>query len=266
MRLIFIRHAEPDYDIDNLTPKGEREAALLADRVCKWNVTDFYCSPLGRAKATAAYSLDRLKRTATVYEWLTEFEHYIIDPVTGRHGIPWDLMPDYFTNEPLFYDKDNWFRAPLYRTNPDIETGYRDVCNGMDRLLSMYGYFRDGDCYHVQHNNSNQGKASIIHGSNANAPVNTSANAPVQEDGRTIVLFCHLGVTCVMLSHLIGVSPVMLWQGTFLAPSSVTIVNSEERMNNTAYFRIQQLGSTSHLYAAGEPVSMAGSFVKPFQG
>ena len=30
MRLLFIRHAEPDYSTDTLTEKGRREAALLA--------------------------------------------------------------------------------------------------------------------------------------------------------------------------------------------------------------------------------------------
>ena len=38
MRLIFIRHAEPDYSIDSLTEKGWREAKLLAERVSRWDV------------------------------------------------------------------------------------------------------------------------------------------------------------------------------------------------------------------------------------
>ena len=49
MRLIFIRHAEPDYSIDSLTEKGWREAKLLAERTKRWKVDEFYCSPLGRA-------------------------------------------------------------------------------------------------------------------------------------------------------------------------------------------------------------------------
>lgn len=51
MRIIFIRHGDPDYVNDSLTEKGIREAELLAKRVAKWdNITQFYCSPLGRAK------------------------------------------------------------------------------------------------------------------------------------------------------------------------------------------------------------------------
>lgn len=36
MRLIFIRHAEPDYEHDSLTEKGWREAKLLAVRTKSW--------------------------------------------------------------------------------------------------------------------------------------------------------------------------------------------------------------------------------------
>lgn len=36
MRLIFIRHGEPDYEHDSLTEKGWREAKLLAARTKDW--------------------------------------------------------------------------------------------------------------------------------------------------------------------------------------------------------------------------------------
>lgn len=49
MKLIFIRHAEPDYGHDSLTEKGFREAELVAVRAKNWSVSQFYCSPLGRA-------------------------------------------------------------------------------------------------------------------------------------------------------------------------------------------------------------------------
>ena len=243
MRLIFIRHAEPDYDIDGLTPKGEREAGFLSERVATWKVDHFYSSPLGRAKATAAPSLQKLSQKAAVCEWLKEFYYPVTDPLTGRFGVPWDLMPEYFTKEPLFYDKDNWFRAPLYRTNPEIETGWRDVCNGLDRLLAGYGYSRDGACYKVT--------------STADDPETGEPN---------LVFFCHLGITCVLMSHLMGLSPVMLWQNIYIAPTGVTVLGSEERCSSIASFRAQVIGDTSHLRFAGEPASASGYFTDTFNG
>ena len=54
MRLIIIRHGDPDYSVDSLTEKGWREAELLAERIAKLDVKAFYVSPLGRAKDTAS--------------------------------------------------------------------------------------------------------------------------------------------------------------------------------------------------------------------
>ena len=73
MRLIFIRHGEPDYKTDTLTENGKKEAAALAARTRSWDVDAFYCSPLGRARQTAQPTLDALHATATVYPWLQEF-------------------------------------------------------------------------------------------------------------------------------------------------------------------------------------------------
>ena len=50
MRILLVRHAEPDYARDSLTPKGRREAELLSRRLCRLDVKAFYVSPLGRAQ------------------------------------------------------------------------------------------------------------------------------------------------------------------------------------------------------------------------
>ena len=35
MKLLIVRHADPDYTIDSLTSKGWREAELLSERLSK---------------------------------------------------------------------------------------------------------------------------------------------------------------------------------------------------------------------------------------
>ena len=54
MKLLFVRHADPDYANDSLTPAGRLEAQALADRLIHEDITEFFVSPLGRAKETAA--------------------------------------------------------------------------------------------------------------------------------------------------------------------------------------------------------------------
>ena len=73
MRILFIRHGDPDYVNDTLTEKGRREAAALAERAAALDLGTCFVSPLGRAQATAAYSLEKLGRTAVTLDWLREF-------------------------------------------------------------------------------------------------------------------------------------------------------------------------------------------------
>lgn len=232
MRLIFIRHAEPDYAKDSLTEKGWREAGMLAERVSRWKVDAFYCSPLGRAKDTASLSLEKCGAKAEVFDWLQEFNAPVLDPETGKERLPWDLWPGYWTKVPQLQNVDTFADSDLMRTGR-VKEEYARVCAGIDGILKERGYIRDGKMYRARQ-----------HG----------------ED--TLVFFCHMGVTFFILSHLLNISPVNLIHGMFLAPSSVTVLTTEEVRPKEAYFRCQMVGDTSHLYAAGEPVSHMGYFAE----
>lgn len=83
MRILIIRHGDPDYSIDSLTEKGWREANLLSPRLLKEHITSFYVSPLGRAQDTAKPTLDLYEKETGVrpkietLEWLREFPAHI---------------------------------------------------------------------------------------------------------------------------------------------------------------------------------------------
>lgn len=234
MNLIFIRHGDPDYSIDSLTEKGWREAELLSARTTRWEVKEFYCSPLGRAKDTASLTLNKLNRTAIIHDWLKEFYVPVKDPETGNDRIPWDFMPKYWTRLPELYHKDTWLSASVMQSG-DVETEFEKVKNGIDAVLAEHGYKRTGNYYQV-----------------------------VKGNHDTLVFFCHLGVQFAILSHLLGIPAPLLWQGCFVAPTSVTVLTSEERVEGDAYFRLRTLGDCSHLYTCREPYSRSGFFREQF--
>ena len=80
MRLMIVRHGDPDYIHDSLTEKGKREAELLSKRLAKMDIQEFYQSPLGRAQLTASYTLHEMHREAETLDWLREFDPRIIRP------------------------------------------------------------------------------------------------------------------------------------------------------------------------------------------
>lgn len=234
MKLLIIRHGDPDYEKDSLTEKGWKEAEMLSERIAPMNVKAYYVSPLGRARDTASLTLKKAGRTAETLDWLREYDVRIDDPAAGRKKIPWDMLPADWTAVPEYYGKDSWYNVPIMK-EAGMEAGLRAVWDGFDEVLARHGYVRDGMIYRAEKPN---------------------------ED--TLVFFCHFGVGCVMLGHLLGISPMILWHGFMAAPTSVTVVNSEERHEGTAFFRVSEYGDISHLYVNGEEPAFAGRFCEMF--
>nr|WP_294490751.1 histidine phosphatase family protein [uncultured Mediterraneibacter sp.] len=250
MRLLFIRHGDPDYVNDTLTEKGHREAALLAKQAPRMNMGTCYVSPLGRAQATAAYSLEKLGVTARTLEWLQEFPAQVdlngcedlraAFPAARRKDgiylprIPWDMVPSYWAEHGECMDARIWRNSEVCR-HSDVIQVYDHVTEEFDKLLAEHGYIREGACYRVE-----------------------------KESTETLTFFCHFGITCVFLSHLWNLSPFMLWHSFALAPTSVTETVTEERQQGTAYFRGLRVGDVSHLAMGAEPVSFAARFCEVY--
>lgn len=235
MRLVIVRHGEPDYAIDSLTQKGWREAELLAERLAKMNILEFYVSPLGRARDTARPILEKLGRSAVTCEWLREFQPRIQRPDRkDQKKCSWDWLPQDWTAYEAFFDKDLWHTHPVFM-EAGVKQEYDWVTRQLDALLAEHGYEREGTRYCVKKPNRD-----------------------------TLVFICHFGLECVLLSHLLNISPMALWHGTCAAPSSVTSIYTEERRAGTAYFRMGSFGDISHLYAAGEEPSFAARFCETY--
>lgn len=235
MKILIIRHGEPDYSIDSLTHKGWHEAELLSERLCRMRLDGLYVSPMGRARDTARPTLEKLGREAEVLDWLHEFRGCIVNPNSGQRSLPWNLSPQYWTKQPELYDRQAWRENGLFRSG-DVAEVYDATAAGVDALLARYGYVRDGGIWRCAGN-----------------------------DETTIVLFCHFGVGMVMLSYLLDVSPSVMWQCFFMPASSVTTLVTEERVKGEVFFKCMQVGDTSHLYAAGEAVSHSGLYCECYQ-
>lgn len=251
MRILLIRHGDPDYVNDALTQKGRREAKLLADRMEREAIDDFYVSPLGRARQTASYTLERLGRTAQVKDWLQEFPARLdvndsswlqaAYPDTRRENgryaarIAWDMLPAYWKDDPAYQTPEGWRNTEVAK-HSDLNEVYDRVAAGADELLAEYGYVREGNLYRTEK------------GTDA-----------------SIACFCHFGVTCVILSHLWHVSPFVLWHSLAMAPTSVTEVYTEERQKGMVSFRATRIGDLSHLYVGNEPPSFSARFCETYE-
>ena len=327
MRLLFIRHGDPDYVNDSLTKKGRREAECLAELAPALDLGEVYASPMGRAQETASFSLRKTGKTAVTVPWLMEFltgldlnrhpelrraygadtpkmagrrnpswmadremqaspgqkaepagqeglfwkdprdsaawealnrglqdptsrysytqllhpeylESYLPD-ADGRYPeyasrIIWDILPSYAAEHPELFDPEDWKRSDIASAG-HVEEFSEYVFAGFDGMLKEHGYVRDGLYYRV-----------------------TGAN-----EG-TVTCFCQLGLTCLLVSHLMNISPFTAMQAFAFAPTSVTEFVTEERQKGLAQFRALRLGDISPLTMGKEKPSFSARFCETY--
>ncbi|MBQ2582621.1 MAG: histidine phosphatase family protein [Erysipelotrichaceae bacterium] len=236
MKLIFIRHGDPDYVHDTLTEQGITEAEALIPRMKRIDADFYYVSPLGRAKKTAEIALSEIKKEPAVLDFLKEFpaELYLPRDPKTRVSYCWDWYPTDWAEEKIFYDPETFGEHPIMKMT-DVKGVYDSVTKSFGKFLEEHGYRKKGHTFEV-----------------------------LKENHDTLCFFCHLGVECVILSYLINVSPMVLWHGFAPAPTSVTTVYTEEREKGIASFRIASFGDISHLYDKGIEPAFAARFCECF--
>lgn len=233
MKILLIRHAEPDYKNNTLTKKGFVEAEYLSGKLQHSNITHIYSSPLNRAVLTAKPTAEKINKEIKICDWLTEFEGKI--SLDGEKRIPWNQLPRNWQKETEIFNINTWKKSKVY-SSIDVPEKYEYVTQNLDKLLESHGAKRENIIYRGENNND------------------------------TIALFCHFALGMVVTSHLTGISPVLLWQSMFLPASSVTEFVTEERVKGEFVFKCKQMGDTSHLYINNEPVSNAGLYSEFYGG
>lgn len=233
MKLIIVRHGDPDYERDTLTELGWREAEALSERMKNVKADECYVSPLGRAQDTAGLSLEKMHMKAETLEWLREFAPKVKRP--EKTGVAWDWVPADWMNMPNAFDFDKWPDYPAFN-DANVRQERDWIYSEFDAFLQKHGYKKEGKYFKA-----------------------------VNPNNDVIVFFCHFGLECILLSYLLNLNPLVLWHASIAAPTSVTTVVTEERREGIAQFRMLSFGDTSHLYVAGMEPAFSGRFRECFK-
>ncbi|MBQ6374118.1 MAG: histidine phosphatase family protein [Clostridia bacterium] len=221
MRIIFVRHGEPDYARDCLTDEGRLQAAAAAERLAGEGIGEIYASPCGRASETAAFTAARLGMQVTTLDYLREI-------TWGGPGIPCDGHPWTLGDRMLAEGFD--FRTRDWRTHPYFDGNAATVCCAQiearfDAFLSERGY-------------RHEGRRFFCEGAT---------------DG-TVAVFSHGGSGACMLAHLLGlpfpyVASVMPYDFT-----SIIILDLPVNEGSYVFPRIELFNDCAHIRrSAGGP-------------
>ena len=188
MRLLLIRHGDPDYSHDCLTPLGHVQAQAAAERLKKKKIVSVFSSTMGRAMETAEYTGKALDLPVIGVDFVreingnprdqAEFEAYCRIPMEERRVLwreeysPWSQgHKTVQAGLPLNCE------APRFARNACVDHFAR-VASGLDEWLVGLGYVREGLYYRVTRSNDD-----------------------------TVALFGHGGSFGGILGHLLNIAP-----------------------------------------------------------
>lgn len=229
MRIFLIRHADPYYPDDSLTPAGQQEALALADFLAMRGVDELYSSPRGRARLTAQPAADLLGLPLVIEPWTNELGG--LSSAQYGHAL-WDIDGAVLRDPRVLGDLNHWERVPPL-DHPLLADHLHAIQAGSDAFLARQGFVRAGTVYRVE-------------------------RPAGQPNNRKIALVAHLGFGLTWLALLLDIPLPLMWAGFFLQPSSVTTILFDERQPGIAVPRVTSLGDLSHLARAGLPASNTG--------
>jgi probable phosphoglycerate mutase len=178
MRILFVRHGEPDYAHDCLTPLGAVQAKAAAERLSREGIERIYTSPMGRAMATARETADRLGMEPETLDFMHELYWGSTDgtPVFSD-GHPWNIADELARQGWDLTDK-SWPEHPFFRNNRVTEEAAK-VARGIDGWLASLGYIREGPYYRCEREDDRQLTVALFsHGGSSSAAIARILNLP----------------------------------------------------------------------------------------
>jgi broad specificity phosphatase PhoE len=211
MDVLLIRHGDPDYSNDTLTPLGHRQAHRLAEHLVTAGISRLYCSPMGRAQATAQPTAARVGLTPVTLPWL----HELNGCYDGKHWC-WSLPGAVSLDLPATPEHSTWHAFPPYGAH--MKPIQDELGRCFDGLLAEFGCVRTGLRYRV-----------------------------TQESAEALALFCHGGLILTLISYLFSWPLQPVYAHLSYDPTGVTRLRWEV-CDGYAVPRAKTINDLSHLY------------------
>ncbi|MBQ9627100.1 MAG: histidine phosphatase family protein, partial [Treponema sp.] len=146
MRIMFIRHGEPNYELDCLTPKGKLQAQAAAKRLMSEGIEEVWSSPLGRARETAAAFNELSGLPVKTLDFMRELDWGSADgsPLFAD-GHPWFTANEMARLDLPLNDHD-WKNGPYFKNNI-VTKIISNIEENIDKWLLDLGLERTANGY-----------------------------------------------------------------------------------------------------------------------
>ena len=230
MLFFYIRHGDPIYKPNQLTPLGHRQAEAVAKRLAVYGVDKIYSSPSNRAVQTAQPTCELLKKEMEILDFTDEalaMQEFTLK-LDGR--TQWAFMQPKYRK--LFLDESvrkmgfEWYDHPEMTEMP-FKAGMQRIGAETDALFAKLGY------EHI--------------------PGSGTYKSVCPNDSR-IALFAHGGFGRAFMSYLLDIPYPTFTMHFELAHTGMTVVEFKDE-GGISIPQVLSYGSDSHIYKEGLPTN-----------
>lgn len=229
MLLFFVRHGDPIYVPDSLTPLGRRQAEAVAKRLARYGLDQIYVSSSARAIQTSEPTCEILKMQSTILDWCNESHAWAELAFSANGGeYRWVFQQEDYRKlliSPEIYALGEvWYDHPSFE-GTKVKEGTLRIRRETDAFMKNLGYVHDRE---------------------------RKVYVSEQENDSRVALFAHQGFGLAFLSALLDI-PYPLFSTRFdMGHTGMTVIEFSP-VAGECVPQILQLANDSHLYAEGLP-------------
>lgn len=223
MLLYIVRHGDPVYSTDSLTPRGKLQAEAVGKRIYHSGINTIYSSPMGRAKETAEPACRLLGLPMNIEDWAHEIQDERLTP------FPDGVMKSITNVQNTYYRENGNIDLPYDKTYDC--TGIKDshMAEAVARIekdgnefLERLGYKEENGVYRI-----------------------------LRKNEKKVALFCHSAFGRAWLSTLLHIPLHIMWASFAYTHTGVTVLEFANNDNGVTAPKCLCFSDVSHLYAEG---------------
>ena len=228
MLLFYVRHGDPIYDPDSLTPLGQRQAEAVAKRLALYGVDRVYASTSTRAIETSRPTCELLKKKPVLLDFCHEthaWNQLALDEGRGRRwAMETPRFKRAFSSAEMLRLGDRWLEHPIFE-GTTIREGIERIARETDTLMASFGYEHDRE---------------------------RGVYIPVNPNNDRIALFAHQGFGLAFLSCLLDIPYPLFCTRFDMSHTGMTVIDFQ-LTEEFCIPRVLTLANDSHLYREGLP-------------
>lgn len=236
MILFFVRHGDPCYNPDSLTPLGLRQAEAVGRRLAGKGLDRVFASPMKRARQTAQPAAEMLAKDIEILDFASEAHAWDELTLVHEDGRRVWACADKETKK-LFASPEvralgmKWYTHPAFQ-NTTYQMGMERIAREADAWLSSLGYERGWTegLYREERKNNDR-----------------------------VALFAHAGFGSAFLSHILGIPYPVYSQMFDLSHSCMTVIEFNDD-GGVVIPSVITMSNDAHLYEERLPLNGRAAF------